>query len=76
MFFFANTTPNRTCEVVLELAEGALHEVLHLQPLLLGDPGGESVALQAATNTDPESGSLPLTQVTCKKYSIPRNNIK
>ena len=39
-------------EISLELGEGVDHQLLLLQTLLLGDAGGETEALNAATNTD------------------------
>ena len=40
-------------QVSLELGEGALHQSLHLQPLLLGDPGAQAEALDAPSDPDP-----------------------
>merc|ERR1712223_2139373 len=39
-------------EISLELGEDVDHQLLLLQTLLLGDAGGETEALNAATNTD------------------------
>ena len=39
-------------EISLKLGEGVDHQLLLLQTLLLGDAGGETEALNAATNTD------------------------
>ena len=39
-------------QVALELLEGALHEVLHVQPLLLGDSRRQSKTIDAPSNAD------------------------
>jgi len=41
-------------EVTRELGESALHEVLNAEALFLGDTGGETEAVNAAANTDPD----------------------
>ena len=41
-------------EVTGELAKSALHELLDVNALLLGDAGGEAESLDGAANTDPE----------------------
>ena len=40
-------------EVAAELAEGGLHEALHVEALLLGDSGREAESLDAAADADP-----------------------
>jgi len=43
-----------TSEVTSELAEGALHEVFNTDALILGDAGGETESVNAATDADPD----------------------
>ena len=51
-----------TREIALKLAEGALHQLLDLLPLLPGDAGGETETLDATSDTDPKK--LPLKKLT------------
>merc|ERR1719277_102224 len=41
-----------TSKIIGELAKGAAHQLLNINTLLLGDSGGETEAINAATNTD------------------------
>jgi len=41
-------------QVAGELGEGALHQVLNADALLLGDSGGQTESLDGATHTDPD----------------------
>ena len=36
----------------LQIGEGFLHQVLHAQPLVLGDPGGQSKPINVPANPD------------------------
>merc|ERR1719186_2412601 len=41
-----------TSKIIPKLAEGAAHQLLNINTLLLGDSGGETESINAATNTD------------------------
>merc|ERR1719495_779898 len=41
-----------TSKIIRKLAEGAAHQLLNINTLLLGDSGGETESINAATNTD------------------------
>ena len=41
-----------TSKIIGELAKGAAHQLLNINTLLLGDSGGETESINAATNTD------------------------
>ena len=41
-----------SCQVAGQVGEGLLHEVLHAEPLVLGDPGRETEPVNTASNPD------------------------
>jgi len=60
----AHTSQGEVCasEVPSQVGEGLLHQALHVQPLLLGDAGGETEPIDTTTNSDPggvESAEIP-----------------